>query len=99
MMNCPLGLDEVDRSSCYFWRDKCHCYSIPRPLVRVLAGEGTLLAWPGYGWVTSMDDITLEVLETALTAGFREGLGSIQATFLRNVVSERLRRFSEQSTN
>ena len=99
MMNCPLGLDEVERSSCVFWRDKCRCNSLPMPLVQVLAGEGTLLAWPGSGWVTSMDDITLEVLETALTTGVHEGLGSIQGTFLKSIVLERIRRFPEQTAN
>lgn len=99
MMNCPLGLDKVHRSSCFFWRDKCHCDSLPRPLVRVLAGKDTLLAWPGCDWIKSLDDITLEVLERALTTGFRDGLGGIQATFLRSIALERLCRFPEQSTN
>lgn len=39
------------------------------------------------------------VLKRALTTGFREGLGGIQATFLRSIALERLCRFPEQSTN
>lgn len=98
-IDCPLGLIEADLSSCIFWRDKCHCNSLPMPLVQVLAGNGWLLAWPGSGWVKNLDDITLEILEGALTAGVREGLGNVHGTFLKSVVLERLRRFPEQSTN
>lgn len=29
MMNCPPGLDKVHRSSCFFWRDTCHCDLLP----------------------------------------------------------------------
>jgi len=99
MMNCPLGLDEVGRSSCIFWRDKCRCNSLPMPLVQVLAGNGRLLAWPGRDRVKNMDDITLEILERALTTGVHEGLGSIQGTFLKSIVLERIRRFPEQTAN
>jgi len=98
-MNCPLGLHKVHRSSCFFWRDKCHCYSLPRPLVHVLAGKGKLLAWAGRGWAKGLDDITLEILERALTAGYLEGLGGIQGTLLRSVVLERLRRLPGYTTN
>lgn len=99
MMGCPLGLGKMHRSSCYFYLGECHCDSLPGPLVQVLAGKGRLLAWPGYGLVKNLDDIALEVLERALTAGFREGIGSIQGTLLRSVVLEKLRRLPGQTAN
>lgn len=98
-MNCPLGLDELELSSCVFWRDKCRCDLLPRNLVQVLIGNRYLLAWPGCVLVKDLDDIALEVLERALTAGFREGLGSVQGALLRSVVSERLRRLPGQTAN
>jgi len=98
-MNCPLGLNEVERSSCIFWRDKCRCDSLPTTLVQVIAGNGYLLAWPGSRGVNRMDDITLEIMEKVLSSGLREGIGSIQGTFLRTVVAERLRRYPENAVN
>lgn len=98
-MDCPLGLDKSHRSSCFFWRDKCRCESLPRTLVQVLIGNGTLLAWPGSSGVKRMDDITLEIMDKVLSFGIHEGIGSIQGAFLRTVVVERLRRYPGNAVN
>ena len=96
---CPLKIAEANQSSCLFWRDECRCDSLPRPLVQVIAGNGYLLAWPGSHGVRRMDDITLEIMEKVLSSGVHEGMGSIQGTFLKTVVAERLRRYPENIAN
>jgi len=73
-MDCPLGLDKVHCSSCCFWRDKCHCDPLPKPLARLLVAGYKLLAWPrGREWVKGLDDSTLGVLEQALFLKIDQG--------------------------
>ena len=98
-MDCPRGLDRAHCSSCFFWRDKCRCDLLPKTLIQVIAGNGYLLAWPGSHGVRIMDDITLEIMEKILSSGVHEGMSSIQGTFLRTVIAERLRRYPENNAN
>jgi hypothetical protein len=69
------------------------------PFVQVVIGNGYLLAWPGPRGVKRMDDITLEIMEKALSSGFREGIGRTQGLFLKTVVAERLSRYPENHVN
>ena len=96
---CPLKIAEANQSSYIFWRDECRCDSLPKSLIQVIAGNGYLLAWPGSHVVRRMDDITLEIMEKVLSSGVQQGIGSIQGTFLKTVVAERLRRYLENNAN
>lgn len=94
IMNCPLGLDTVHRSSCYFYLDGCHCNSLPGPLLQVFTGKARLLAWPDSQWAKSLDDSALEILERVLNVKLWDGLGGIQIALLRSIVLERICRQS-----